>query len=316
MAAARNRGDNALMGKLLSALAALVAPPPSAAARLEADVRRLADDIGERNFLRPGSLEKACAYLAGELSRAGWEPRSEEYDAGGGERGRNVSVVLPKKHAPVLVVGAHYDSAYATPGADDNASGCSALLELARRFEGKDLPLELRLVFFGTEEPPRFGTAHMGSAVYAAALKHEGRAVAGMISLEMLGYFRDAAGTQEYPDPLMTQLYGDRGDFVAAVANPASRAFGESVAAAYGRSGTRLVSAALPEDMTGVSLSDQWSFWREGYPGIMLTDTAFLRNPHYHARTDMPETLDYRRLAGVVDGLERAIHRLGLSPTS
>lgn len=310
MAGARIGGDNADMGKLFSALAALVAPPPSAAARLEADVRHLADDIGERNFLRPGSLDRACAYLAGELARAGWETKTEEYDAGGGERGRNVSVVLAKKRAPVLVVGAHYDSAYATPGADDNASGCAALLELARRLKGQDLPLELRLVFFGTEEPPRFGTQHMGSAVYAAGLKAEGREVAGMISLEMLGYFRDAAGTQEYPDPLMTQLYGDKGDFVAAVANPASRAFGERVAAAYGSAGTRLVSAALPEEMTGVSLSDQWSFWREGFAGIMLTDTAFLRNPHYHARTDMPETLDYKRLAGVVDGLEKAVLRL------
>jgi hypothetical protein len=287
-----------------------------AAARLEAHVRRLAGEIGRRSDRRPDGLEAAANYIRGEFARAGYAASEQPYTVvppGAAEYAmKNLIAVLPaaSPDAPVLVLGAHYDTALDTPGADDNASGVAALLELARSLRGLKSAVEIRFVAYATEEPPYFGTEEMGSAVHARALKKEGRRVLGMIGLEMLGYYDDAKGAQKYP-PLLSPFFPDTADYVGAVSNLSSRAFLKSLARGYAPPrGTRLITASLPEWIGEITLSDHRNYWREGFPAVMVTDTAFLRNVRYHQTSDTPDTLDYARMADATAGLEAAVRAL------
>jgi len=196
------------------------------AARLAGHVAALAVRIGERNPEHPAALAAAAAYVEGEFRKAGYSPLIQEYRLNSGERLQNVAAVLPGEggSSPIFVVGAHYDTAPGTPGADDNASGVAALLELAARLKARQGKIEIRFVAFSSEEPPYFGTDEMGSRHYAESLKSEGRKVLGMLSLEMLGFYSDAAGSQSYPPPLGL-FYPDRGNFIALVSDLGSRKF-------------------------------------------------------------------------------------------
>lgn len=275
-------------------------------------MRALAGDIGPRHHGRPDALRAAERYVRESLAAPGYAVQEQAYAAGGGQA-RNFIAALPgaSSAGPVLVVGAHYDTVPGTPGADDNASGVAALLELGSRFRGREPGrVELRFVAFGTEEPPHFGGEEMGSVVHARSLKAEGREVLGMASLEMLGYYDERPGSQRYPPPL-SLFYPDTADYIGLVSNLASRRFLKDFAAGFKPPrGTRAISAALPGWVGEIALSDNSSYWNEGFPAVMVTDTSFLRYPHYHAATDTPEKLDYARMADVVDGLEAAIERL------
>jgi Zn-dependent M28 family amino/carboxypeptidase len=208
------------------------------------------------------------------------------------------------------VVGAHYDTVWNSPGADDNASGIAGLLELARIFEGS-FPEGLRLVAFCLEEPPTYRTRFMGSYQYAQALKEMGAELTGMICLEMIAYFSDEPKSQSFPLPFMNRIYPSTGNFIALVGNLASRDWTMRVKGAF-KSGTDLPVESLnaPFFVVGVDLSDHWSFNQMGYPAVMVTDTAFYRNPHYHRSTDRPETLDFIRGAKVIDGVAAALDAL------
>jgi len=291
-------------------------PDAATAARLRATVETLAVKIGERNHNLPKKLAEAEGYVRRELTAAGYEVRVQEYPVTppGWPKalvGRNFEVVVPagSPHAPVLVVGAHYDSAPATPGADDNASGVAVLLELARRFKSfSGGRAELRLVAFGNEEPPYFWTDQMGSVAHARALKKEGRRVLGMASLEMLGFYSDAPGSQRYPR-VISWFYPDTADFVAVVGTLGkSSAFLRRFAAGFTPpAGTRVIASRLPRIVPEINLSDHANYWKEGFPAVLVTDTSFLRYADYHALTDTPEKLDYTRMADVTAGLEAAI---------
>lgn len=289
----------------------------STASRLEASVRVLAGDIGVRNYAVPAALRKAEAFVRAGLAKPGYEVEEQAYTVrtpqGQEAPMRNFIATLPgaAPGAPVLVVGAHYDSASATPGADDNASGVAALLELASRFHGRTGgAVELRFVAYSTEEPPFFGSGQMGSGWHARALKAEGRAVAGMLSLEMLGVYSDAAGSQRYPAGLGL-FYPDRADFIGLVSNLSSRRFLKRLVAGFKTpKGTRHIAASLPEFISDIRRSDHACYWEQGFPAVLVTDTSFLRYPHYHQMTDTPEKLDYERMADVVDGLEAALEAL------
>jgi Zn-dependent M28 family amino/carboxypeptidase len=209
------------------------------------------------------------------------------------------------------VVGAHYDTVPGTPGADDNASGVAALLELAQQFGREHLDRTLRFVFFPNEEPPFFPDAGMGSAAYAGKLRNERVDVHMMISLEMLGYYSDRAKSQKYP-PGLSLFYPDRGNFIGFISNLASRQrLRETKRAFMASTEFPCESLAAPEWTVVVGLSDHHSFWSQGYPALMVTDTAFMRNPHYHGSSDSADTLDYERFADVTRGLVSAIGRLG-----
>jgi len=286
----------------------------AALSRLREHVTVLAGEIVARDTSHPPDLERAAGFLRGVWRDQGFEVSEQPYRAGPVEVA-NLEVELPGASIPeeVVIVGAHYDSYLGWPGADDNASGIAALLELSRRFApaSRAAPRRtLRFVAFTNEEPPHFQGDTMGSLVYARRCAERGEEVVAILSLETLGYFDDAPGSQHYPWPLGL-FYGDRGDFVAFVGDTSSRDLVHRVIARF-RAGQYLPSegVAAPTSIPGIGWSDHWSFTQVGYPAVMVTDTAPFRNPNYHTERDTPETLDYSRLTRVVAGLEEVLLEL------
>lgn len=293
------------------------------AARLRGHVVMLAGTIGERDAFSPAKQALARDYVAAQLAAAGYKPKKLAYGSlwlpqlKNGTQFHNVEAVLPAAPADAggaWIVGAHYDSAPGTPGADDNASGVAVLLEAARLMKARKPGRDIRFVAFGTEEPPSFGTRNMGSVHYAKLMKDNGVKVHAMISLEMLGFYNDAPRSQLYP-PFMHLFYPSRGDYLALVSNVQSRGLMPPFAAAWkAASAFPLQRSILPGVFSGLALSDQLSFWDEGYPALMLSDTAFYRNPHYHEHTDTPDTLDYERMALVTAALVESLDGAGPAP--
>jgi hypothetical protein len=279
--------------------------------QLRDDVQMLVVTVGERSVRRPEGLSAAADRLEAALAASGLTPRRQTYRVQGVDCD-NVEAEIQGRDRPadIVIVGAHYDAVTATTGADDNASGVAAMLALARAFAGKHPRATLRFVAFANEEPPYFQTADMGSLVYARRSKERGERILAMLSLESIGYYSDAAGSQRYPPPL-SLFYPGTGNFVAFVGD---RSSADLVRRAVGtfRSTTAFPSegAALPSALPGVGWSDQWSFWQAGYPAVMVTDTAPFRYPHYHEAADTPRELDYDRMARVVGGLERVVDDL------
>ncbi len=287
------------------------APAPVAdSGRLEADVRYLAGIGPARSSRQRGSLDRAANYIAESFALAGCEPTTREYRVDHVEY-RNVICSLGPRDAPRLVIGAHYD-VYEGQGADDNASGVAALIELARMIGAEKPALEHRLdlVAFTLEEPPHFRSENMGSYVHARDIVEEGAELKLMISVEMIGFYSDEPGSQEYPMGFLEWLYPDKADFIGVVGGLFDRS---SVARVKGLMAVSdelpVYSINAPALVTGVDFSDHWSFWQNGLPALMVTDTAFLRNPNYHEPTDTPDTLDYRRMALAVDGLYQVAGR-------
>ena len=258
------------------------------AERLRAHVVFLA--TSERN----DDLERPARYVEQHMGNA----RSQTFRSGG-RQVRNIET-----GSGSVVVGAHYDSVPGSPGADDNASGVAVLIELAR------MRLPARFVAFANEEAPYFQSGEMGSHAWAARAKADGEAVTAMISLEMLGYYRDDRGSQQYPAPL-GWFYPDRGNFIGFVGDLGAISLVRRAIGAF-REHTKFPSEGLaaPAAIPGVSWSDHWSFREHGFPAIMVTDTAFYRYPHYHLASDTPEKLDYLRMARVTLGLAATIREL------
>jgi len=285
----------------------------SLAARLEATVRHLSGDIGERHFRRPQALDAALSFIRAELTRSHVTTTEHCFEVSG-RQFTNLEVIVPSRSGGAelgcIVVGAHYDTVPGTPGADDNATGVAALLEFARQLTHERFERSLRLVFFPNEEPPFFPDAGMGSAAYAAELRRAGVDVHTMISLEMLGYYSDQPHSQRYP-PGLSLFYPNRGNFIGFVSNLRSLArLSELKRAFITSTDFPCESLAAPEWTVVVGLSDHSSFWKQGYPGLMVTDTAFMRNPHYHRASDTADTLDFERFARVTAGLVGAVKRL------
>ena len=280
-------------------------------ARLAAHVGELAGRIGERNFRRPAALDAAATYVESELGALGYEVTALPYVADG-QTFRNVEATLAGRGraAEVVVVGGHYDSVAGTPGADDNASGTAAVLELARLLRDVAPERTVRFVVFVNEEPPFFLTERMGSRVYARAAARRGDRIVAMFSLETIGHYTSKPGSQRYPPPL-NFLYPDRGDFIGFVGNVASRALVRRSVDAFRRH-ARFPSegVAAPSWVPGIFWSDHDSFWREGYPAVMITDTAPFRNPAYHSPADTPDRVDYARMARVVHGVSAVVREL------
>ena len=279
--------------------------------RLERHVRALASDIGVRSDDEYAKVQRAAAYIEHELEVLGFRLVSQEFSANG-RTYRNLEATLAGttlRHE-VVVLGAHYDSAEEAPGADDNASGVAAVLELARLLAKTPQARTVRFVLFPNEEPPWFATSDMGSRHYAAEARARNDQIVAMLSIESIGYYDTEAGTQRYPFPL-NYAYPDVGDFIGFVSNLKSRGLLHRAISAF-RAHTRFPTqgAAAPAWVPGVWWSDHWSFWKEGYPAIMISDTAPYRNPFYHTPQDTPDRLDYDRMARVVDGLAHVVRAL------
>lgn len=284
-------------------------PPPTESQRaLAAELRRDVVALcanGPRSHWSIGSLRAAARYVDRSLTAAGYDVDRHIYAADIG--GENLIAEIRGTSTDVVVIGAHYDSVYDTPGADDNASGVAGLLALARRFAGAKPRQTLRFVAFANEEPPHFQSRDMGSYAYAKRCHERGERIVAMLSLEMLGYYDPRSGSQQYP-PLLAAFYPKTGDFIAFAGNLQSRALVKRCAKAFRKHGAmHAESAALPGLIPQIGWSDQWSFWQFGWPALMVTDTALFRNPHYHMPQDRPETLDYDRMARVVEGLEAVV---------
>jgi hypothetical protein len=283
------------------------------ASRLRADVTALVGASGDRSQRSPGTLARAGGLIEASFRGEGYAVTRLPYVSEGVTVANLEGVLAGGSRArEVVVVGAHYDTAAGGPGADDNASGVAAMLAIARALSASEhAPSRtVRFVAFVNEEPPFFWNAEMGSLVYAKACKARGDDLVAMLSLETLGYYRDEPGSQSYP-PIVSWFYPDRGDFVAFVGNLGSRGLVHDALLTFrGAAAFPSEGAVMPAFVTGVGWSDQWSFWQVGYPGVMVTDTAPFRNPHYHQATDTPETLDYARLARVTEGLVAVVKKL------
>jgi Zn-dependent M28 family amino/carboxypeptidase len=298
----------------MKSLALAMADTRTLAERLRGHVVELAGTIGERNLVYPEQLRRAEHYLAAQLAKAGHVVRWQTYMCRGHEVSNlEVEIAGTTNPGEIIVVGAHYDSVnhrgVASPGANDNASGSAGVVELARLLKDAKPARTIRLVLFVNEEPPYFWTDEMGSLVYARAAKQRGDMIVGMLSIETIGYYRDEKGTQEYP-PLVGLAYPSTGNFIALV-GPASTGGSEWVerctAAFRAASDVPAEGAALPSLVPRVNSSDHWSFWKQGWPALMVTDTAPYRYPYYHKAEDTPEKLDYERMARVVEGVAKMV---------
>jgi len=277
---------------------------------LRADVQKLAGEIGERNMHHYPQLMAAADFIEKSFSSAGLQPRRDTYQLNDLPC-HNIETEIHGASRQIIVIGAHYDSVLGAPGANDNGSGMAAVLALARRLAKKQPSQTLRFVAFVNEEPPYFQTSQMGSLVYASRCKARGDQISAMISLETIGYFSDAPDSQVYPSPLLGAFYPRVGNFIGFVGNIDSRRLLRRALSSFRRA-ERLPSegAAVPAFIPGVAWSDHWSFWQQGYPAIMITDTAPFRYPHYHALTDTPDKLEYDRFALAVSALENVIEDL------
>jgi Zn-dependent M28 family amino/carboxypeptidase len=294
-------------------LAPLSEAERATAERLRQHVQTLAGAIGERNMWRPQALAAAAAYIEADFAALGYRVERQRYrvsqpvaDA------HNIQIEIPGVggSGEMYVIGAHYDSVLGSPGANDNATGVAALIELARLLRGRQMAHTVRLVAFVNEEPPFFTTDQMGSQVYARQARTRGERILGMLSLETMGYYSEARESQHYPAPLGL-FYPDTGNFIAFVGDVTSRALVRRCVGLFRESAAfPSEGGALPGVLPGVGWSDHWSFWQEGYPALMVTDTAPYRYPWYHAPQDTPERLDYDRLARVTQGLAGVISGL------
>jgi len=287
--------------------------PPTLTDRLRNHVFHLAQKIGQRNIFHSHALNDAAAYIRHEWTAQGYVVEAQHYHVKG-VKCENLEISRTGKTKPqeIILVGAHYDTVEGSPGANDNASGIAALLELSRFFATIETERTLRFVAFTNEEPPFFFGSQMGSTVYAKRAKARNENIRLMISLEMLGSYSDKPGSQSYP-PFLRYFYPDRANFIAMVANRASRReLNQLVTAFKAHSDFPVESLATFEFIPGVAWSDHLSFWREGYPAAMVTDTAFYRYEAYHTAKDTPEKLNYPAMAKVVEGLFHALVALKL----
>ncbi|MDP2941737.1 MAG: M20/M25/M40 family metallo-hydrolase [Candidatus Omnitrophota bacterium] len=283
---------------------------PGLAQRLNEHVRKLSEETGDRSISRYSRLEQAAGYIIGQLHSYGCDVRLQQYYAEG-KRVENIIFRKTGSKAPgeFIVAGAHYDT-YFGPGADDNASGVAGLLELARMLQKGDVDRSVELAFFVNEEEPFFKTENMGSRVFAREAKQAGKDIKAAIIFDMIGYYTNRINSQRY-FPLSGFLLPHKGNFIAISANSQFRQLAERLQKSFRRGSASFPVKVLISDFDpSVNSSDHWSFWQEGYPAVMVSDTDFLRNTHYHTSSDTWETLDFSSMACVVEGFYQSILEL------
>lgn len=285
--------------------------------QLYGHVEHLSVRIGSRSIYEYSKIEETKRYVVSCLESFGYTPALQKYSHDG-QVFSNIIVSIEGKTRPdeIVIIGAHYDTVFGTPGADDNASAVAMLLEMSRILKGFSPGRTIRLVFFVLEEPPSFMTEHMGSYVYAKEAKAKNENIKAMICLEMLGYYFDKKGGQTFPLPLMNLLFSTTPDFIAVVGNLKSRSLVNTVRSSLTRSsGIPVETLSTVSFVPGVDFSDHRSFWKMGYPAVMITDTAFYRNPNYHTERDTIHTLDFNRMTELLKGLLQIARDISISPS-
>jgi Zn-dependent M28 family amino/carboxypeptidase len=280
--------------------------------RLKEHLKALTVTIGERSVRFPKNINKTAEYIQSFYQGIGLQARSEAYDYQGFEVANVIAEISSGPNpAHRYLLGAHYDSVAGTVGADDNASAVAVQLETARYlkelFGREKLDLSVKLVSFALEEPPAYRTRFMGSRVYAKKANKEKEKIDGMICLEMVGYACYEPGCQHYPFPLGFFDYPKAGNFIGIVGNFKSGGFSKALITEFQKNiELPVVKLTVPFNgwiIPSVRLSDHASFWDQGYKAVMITDSAFFRNPHYHTPADTMEKLDYRFMAELVESL-------------
>jgi Zn-dependent M28 family amino/carboxypeptidase len=280
--------------------------------RLYKDVEFLTSINPARNFQNLNSLKKVCDYLKDEFVLMGAEPEEQAWIAQGSEYKNVIGCYNPTKKKR-LVVGAHYDVAANQPGADDNASAVAGLLETARMVFAMKPELDYRIDFvaYCLEEPPFFGSDSMGSYIHAKSLHDNKVDVIGMICYEMIGYFSDEPNSQPFPSPEMAKLYPHVANFIIVVGIEKYATFNNRVHKLMSSNSgidVQIISLHPSHPSAGLAgLSDQRSYWKFNYPALMINDTAFVRNPHYHQKSDTIDTLDFDKMAEVVNSAYKAV---------
>jgi Zn-dependent M28 family amino/carboxypeptidase len=286
---------------------------------LRAHVEMLSETFVPRDWRHVENLDRAAAYISQQLAGAGANVTQQPYrmqanNENQGKTYRNVVATLGPNTRERIVVGAHYDAYLKYPAADDNASGVAALIEVARLLAKESLPIGVDLVAFSLEEPlaegakGNFRTPDGGSAVHAASVKTNRSQVRLMFSLETIGFFSDKKNSQDVPMLLLRPFYPTEGNYIMVVSNLdnalTARRVKRSMRAA---SPLQVYSVSAPSFVEGIDYSDHFNYWRNGYPAVMITDTAFNRNKSYHTAGDTADRLDYQRMAMVVQGVYRAV---------
>ena len=284
--------------------------------RLRGHVEMLGGTIGERNVFKPQQLEAAAQYVEQSLSGLGFAFGRQAFDVGGYTAApvtvRNIDATQPgtTRADEIVVVGAHYDSVRGAPGANDNATGVAAVLEVARILKDEKLPRTIRYVAFVNEEPPFFQSDLMGSVVYAARCRQRNEKIVAMLTPETIGCYSDEKGSQNYP-ALLGMFYPKVGNFIAFVGESSATALVERCVESFRRhTQFPCEGGAAPASIEGVGWSDHWAFSRQNYPALMITDTAPFRYRHYHTTADTPDKVDYDRTARVVAGIVRVVREL------
>ncbi|WP_454047738.1 M28 family peptidase [Chryseobacterium sp. Marseille-Q8038] len=264
-----------------------------------------------RNHKNIDQLNAIADYIHQTFSTYGDSTAYQEYKVDG-KIYKNVISSFGTENKKRIIIGAHYDVCGDQQGADDNATGVTALLELARMLKGQKLNYRVDLVAYTLEEPPYFRTENMGSYVHAKYLKDNKIDIYGMASVEMIGYFKDEKDSQSFPVGLLSWIYGDQGDFITLVkkisgAGPFVRNFIGNFKDS-GQIKTETFSA--PKFVAGIDYSDHLNYWNFDFPALMITDTSFFRNKNYHEPTDTMETLDTKRMTKVIDAIFLSIIHL------
>lgn len=282
------------------------------ARNLYGHVEMLSSRIGPRSFKDHDTLTRTREYISERLRQWGYNPVEQQFTYKGRQY-FNIEASIKGESAPgeIILIGAHYDTVEDTPGADDNASAVAVLLEMGRLMRGSSPARTVKFVFFSLEERPAFATRSMGSDVYARKEKDAGADIRGMICLEMVGYYSDRPGGQSIPLPLMGKRISTTPDFIGVIGNSSSRDLLTQVRRSI-ETGSRvpvesLIASSL---IPGVDFSDHRSFWKMGYQAVMITDTAFYRNPNYHTSKDTIDTLDFEKMADLLRGLVRSAQDL------
>lgn len=277
---------------------------------LKSHVYKLAHEIGERSVFKYNKLEESARYITKAFESFVYDVKFQNYNLMNkvvkNIIATKIGIQRPKE---IIIVGAHYDTCF-NPGADDNASAVAGLLELARFMSDKQTNRTIKFIAFVNEEPPFFKTEDMGSRVYARAAKVRGEDIKAVLILEAIGYYSDRPNSQQYP-PFFGLFYPNKANFIAVVGNLSSRWIVKEVVSSFkSKTDFPIESVVTFSFVPGVDFSDHWSFWKEGYPAVMITDTAFYRYPHYHSSSDTYEKLNYENMAEVVKGLGEVLIKL------
>jgi hypothetical protein len=278
-------------------------PVPADINLVKEHLTALTQTLQFRNYKNLDQLNTIAAYIHQDFNKYSDSTRYQEYQVGE-EIYKNVICSFGTENKKRIIIGAHYDVCGDQQGADDNATGVTALLELARMLNGQKLNYRIDLVAYTLEEPPYFRTENMGSYIHAKYLKDNNIDVYGMASVEMIGYFKDEENSQNYPLGILSWYYGNKGDFITLIKKFGGGKFVENFGEEFKKANQmKTETFSSPKFVVGTDFSDHLNYWKFGYSAMMITDTSFFRNKNYHQPTDTLETLDLHRMTKVIDGI-------------